>query len=159
MNQKTLIALVLGAAFLVGSGVIVYRGRPVMRLDPLRQTTSSTQEGQGTASSTQHIVVENGASPVTSSVAVSAPTPPSSPSKANEYTMVQVQGHATPQDCWAAVGGSVYDLTAWISRHPGGERPIETMCGTDATARFERQHGGSRAAKSALALLKIGTLR
>ncbi len=86
------------------------------------------------------------------------PTPSPSPTPGT-YTLAEVQTHASPADCWAVIGSNVYDLTSWVSRHPGGATPIQNLCGTDASARFERKHGGSTAAKAALGLLKIGTLR
>lgn len=73
--------------------------------------------------------------------------------------MADVPAHSTPGSCWAVVSGNVYDLTTWISRHPGGPGPIQGLCGTDATANFQRKHGSSSNAKAMLALLKIGTLR
>lgn len=91
----------------------------------------------------------------------SAPlTPPSSsPSQSSgTYTMTDIATHNTESSCWAAVNSSVYDLTTWVSRHPGGSRAIVGLCGTNATSKFEAQHGGSRAAQAALVLLKIGTL-
>ncbi len=57
-------------------------------------------------------------------------------------TAAQVQAHSTPADCWTIVGDGVYDLTTWIRQHPGGSRSIEGMCGVDATAAFDAQHGG-----------------
>ncbi len=73
--------------------------------------------------------------------------------------MADVQAHNSPGSCWAAINGNVYDLTTWISRHPGGAGPIQGLCGTDGTARFERKHGSSSGPRAALVLLKIGTLR
>ncbi len=77
---------------------------------------------------------------------------------AGSYSMIDIATHNTESSCWAAVNSSVYDLTTWVSRHPGGSRAIVSMCGTNATSKFEAQHGGSRAAQAALVLLKIGTL-
>lgn len=75
------------------------------------------------------------------------------------YTMADVQSHNTRESCWAAINGNVYDLTTWISRHPGGETPIVGLCGTDGTAAFTNQHGGQSRPASMLALLKIGTIK
>ena len=77
----------------------------------------------------------------------------------NSYTLAEVQTHNTPASCWAVVSGNVYDLTSWIARHPGGEGSIKRMCGTDGTDSFTRKHGSSPRPASALALLKIGTLK
>jgi cytochrome b involved in lipid metabolism len=88
------------------------------------------------------------------------PTPtPTAPSSEGGYALSDVQAHASSDSCWTVVDGSVYDLTTWISRHPGGARPIQGMCGIDSTERFTRKHGKSGAAKAALVLLKIGTLK
>ena len=57
-------------------------------------------------------------------------------------TAAQVQTHSTPADCWTIVGDGVYDMTTWISQHPGGSGPIAAMCGVDGTAAFDAQHGG-----------------
>ncbi len=75
------------------------------------------------------------------------------------YSLADVQTHNTPANCWSTINGGVYDLTSWISRHPGGPGPIQGMCGTDGTAAFQRQHGSSRQPNAALVLLKIGTLQ
>ena len=32
----------------------------------------------------------------------------------------EVALHSSGDDCWSAVDGNVYDLTKWISEHPGG---------------------------------------
>lgn len=68
----------------------------------------------------------------------------------------EVAAHSSPEDCWAIVGDGVYDLTAWISRHPGGGPVIEAMCGTDATAAFEGEHAGQREPEEELAAFRIG---
>lgn len=88
-----------------------------------------------------------------------APQPPegAQPSSAT-YTMADVAAHDSAASCYAAVGGSVYDLTSWISRHPGGERAILSLCGTDGTAAFTAQHGGQARPEQTLASFKIGTL-
>lgn len=157
MNQKTISAGLLGIIFVLGAGVILYRGRPVMRITSTdTQATSTANQLVAVAGEPQATSSSEGT--VSSTNPVAKPKVPST-SKANEYTLAQVQAHGSTGDCWATIGGSVYELTSWIARHPGGERPIERLCGTDASAQFESQHGGSRVAKAALALLKIGTLR
>ncbi len=74
------------------------------------------------------------------------------------YTLTEVALHNTPTDCWAAIEGSVYDLSSWVNAHPGGARAITGLCGRDGTADFLNQHGGSAEAASALLGLKIGSL-
>jgi cytochrome b involved in lipid metabolism len=84
---------------------------------------------------------------------------PSTPAPAvTKYTLADVAAHGTPAACWSAVSGSVYDLTAWIPQHPGGQSAIKSMCGVDGTAAFNGMHSSSASAHTALAKFKIGSL-
>ena len=77
---------------------------------------------------------------------------------ARRYTMAEVRRHRTSSDCWSVVNRKVYNLTSWIARHPGGSSRILAMCGRDASAAFNAQHGGSSGVASILAAYKIGRL-
>lgn len=77
---------------------------------------------------------------------------------ATSYTMAQVATHADASSCWAAIDGNVYDLTNWISRHPGGQRAILGLCGTDGTSAFDRQHGGQARPAQELKQYLLGPL-
>jgi cytochrome b involved in lipid metabolism len=74
------------------------------------------------------------------------------------YPMSEVATHKTPENCWTSIRGNVYDVTAWITQHPGGEQAILKTCGIDATSLFEGKHGGSAGPEAALANFKIGAL-
>jgi cytochrome b involved in lipid metabolism len=74
------------------------------------------------------------------------------------YTLKDVSLHSSETDCWSAVGDSVYDITAWVGKHPGGRDVIIAMCGIDGTATFNSQHAKSDSAKGALSSYKIGLL-
>ncbi|MCB9359294.1 cytochrome b5 domain-containing protein [Candidatus Woesearchaeota archaeon] len=75
-----------------------------------------------------------------------------------EYTLEEVAMHATEDDCWTTVDGFVYDLTPFVSQHPGGERNIMKICGIDGSAAFDRKHGGQTRPENELAGLEIGVL-
>lgn len=60
--------------------------------------------------------------------------------------------------CWTVVNGNVYDLTDWISSHPGGASRILGLCGIDGTSQFEGQHGGSAAAEGTLEGYLLGSI-
>lgn len=77
---------------------------------------------------------------------------------AKKYSIAQVKRHASPSDCWSAVNGKVYNLTGWISRHPGGSQRIIAMCGKDASAAFNAQHGGRKSVAAILSGFRIGSL-
>jgi cytochrome b involved in lipid metabolism/uncharacterized membrane protein len=87
---------------------------------------------------------------------ISTSAPP--PAGSNTYTLDQVKGHSTPSDCWSVVAGTVYNLTAWIPRHDGGQAVIKAMCGIDATAAFTGQHGKQGEPNQALKRFAIGTI-
>ncbi len=60
------------------------------------------------------------------------------------YTLADVSAHASPEDCWLAIDGKVYDVTGYIEKgiHPGGEA-ILFGCGKDATEIFKNRPNGS----------------
>lgn len=74
------------------------------------------------------------------------------------YTMATVKKHKTRSSCWTVVGTGVYNLTKWISKHPGGSKRILAMCGKNATKAFRAQHGSTGKAAKTLATYKIGKL-
>ncbi|MCE9585052.1 cytochrome b5 domain-containing protein [Candidatus Nomurabacteria bacterium] len=75
------------------------------------------------------------------------------------YTMVDVQKHNSQSSCWTAINGAVYDVTSWISQHPGGAGAILSLCGKDGSSAFNDQHGGQRRPEQELASFKIGVLK
>lgn len=103
--------------------------------------------------------IQTSPSPVTPPTTSSNPQPKPATTQKNGYTMADVQAHATQSSCWSAINGSVYDLSTWISRHPGGSKPIIGLCGTDGSGTFTSVHGGSSKAQTALVLLKIGSFQ
>ncbi|CAE6429727.1 unnamed protein product [Rhizoctonia solani] len=53
----------------------------------------------------------------------------------------EVATHNTPQSCWIIVSGKVYDVTEFLSEHPGGSAILLKHAGKDATAAYEVAHG------------------
>lgn len=90
----------------------------------------------------------------------STPSPTSKPTKPTSagYTSAQVASHNSAASCWGVVSESVYDLTSYVSSHPGGESAIAALCGKDATSAFTGQHGGESSPTNVLASLKLGNL-
>ena len=77
---------------------------------------------------------------VTATPTVSAPPTPTPTPVVTGYTMAQVRANNTAKSCWTAIDGYVYNLTNWISAHPGGSGAILFLCGTDGTNAFKAQH-------------------
>lgn len=85
-------------------------------------------------------------------------TPGSTSSGAIELSMATVQTKNTPADCWAVVKNQVYNLSAYVTAHPGGVANITNLCGTDATAAFANQHGSQGKPNQTLSAFLVGTL-
>ena len=103
--------------------------------------------------------VDSITTPDTVNTPTQAPTTNTPPVVSSDsYTLAKVATHNNTSSCWTIVNGSVYDVTAWISQHPGGQRAILGMCGVDGSSAFNGQHGGQKRPVSELASFKIGTL-
>lgn len=85
------------------------------------------------------------------------------------YTTAEVAEHKTQSDCWTTIRGNVYDITTYVSSHPGGSQILDA-CGQDATSLFEQRTTStgdsvgsgtphSSSAQAELERLKIGTIR
>lgn len=49
------------------------------------------------------------------------------------FTVEQVAQHATEESFWLIIDNLVYDLTAFLPMHPGGEQILYPYGGKDAT--------------------------
>lgn len=56
------------------------------------------------------------------------------------YTPADVATHNHKGDCWIVVDSVVYDVTPWLSRHPGGQEILLMYAGDDATDVFKAFH-------------------
>jgi cytochrome b involved in lipid metabolism len=87
---------------------------------------------------------------------------PNSSVATKAITMAEVAKHADQNSCWMVIDSNVYDVTSFISGHPGGSA-ILAGCGKDASILFNgRPNDGtshSSRARSMLSSLQIGVLR
>jgi cytochrome b involved in lipid metabolism len=72
------------------------------------------------------------------------------------YTLADVAKHGTPESCWLASAGGVYDVTTFIGKHPGGEKILQG-CGKDMTEFFASKH--AKQSREQLPAFKIGVLK
>ena len=93
-----------------------------------------------------------------SPTAKATPTPTPSAIQAG-YTMADVKKANTRAKCWSAIDGNVYDLTAWISAHPGGASAITFLCGIDGSNAFKAQHEGQGKPSLRLSQYLLGPLK
>jgi cytochrome b involved in lipid metabolism len=74
------------------------------------------------------------------------------------FTLGDVALHSDRTSCWSAINGSVYDLTSWIDKHPGGASKILSICGKDGSSAFSNKHLGEPKPEVMLASFKLGAL-
>jgi cytochrome b involved in lipid metabolism len=71
--------------------------------------------------------------------------PPQEPKKSHglkQYSLQEVSEHCLPNDCWIVLFDKIYDVTDFLSEHPGGEFIILESAGRDATLAFRgTRHG------------------
>ena len=103
-------------------------------------------------------VVRGAVPPATPKPAASVtPTPTPTPTIAG-YTMAQVKANNTAKSCWTVIDNYVYNLTNWISAHPGGSGAILFLCGTDGTNAFKAQHENQSKPAVRLDTYRLGPL-
>ncbi|KAJ1337304.1 L-lactate dehydrogenase (cytochrome) [Microdochium nivale] len=56
------------------------------------------------------------------------------------WTLSEVHKHRSGDDCWMAIHGRVYDITAFLPIHPGGRAVLLQQAGKDASAAFDAVH-------------------
>lgn len=71
------------------------------------------------------------------------------------YSFEEVGKHSDRKDCWLIIDGKVYDVTAFMEEHPGGDEVLLACVGKDATADFE-DIGHSDSAKEMMPQYCIG---
>jgi uncharacterized membrane protein len=119
--------------------------------------SGATAVWSGTAATTPSATAVASATATSTGSASVSPTASTTAAEAT-YTAADLAAHTDATSCWAAIDGSVYDLTDWINSHPGGADRILALCGTDATAAFTAQHSGQAEPADQLAQFRIGTL-
>ncbi len=52
----------------------------------------------------------------------------------------ELASHSSPEDCWMAINGKVFDFSGFAEEHPGGPESIIRLAGKNATEEFFRVH-------------------
>ena len=117
MKPATLALITVIALILVGAGLFILSSD---RSDT-QTTTNTTQTPQANEATTQQpTTTQEEAEPL------------------EQITADEVALHNQASDCWTIINGLVYDITAYVPRHPGGS-VITEACGTDGTNLFEQR--------------------
>lgn len=56
------------------------------------------------------------------------------------HSLQQVSAHNSEKSCWVVIDNQVYDVTEFLSQHPGGTKIILKYAGKDATDAFNATH-------------------
>lgn len=137
--MKKVIGIAIVAALVVGGGVLAYTQMNKDESASAPVTTSIEQEALNVETADQEV-----------------------------YAVEEVKDHNSAEDCWTIINGNVYDITSYVSRHPGGDE-ILRACGEDATTFFTQRQDESgnpvgsgephsSSATSQLEQFKIGTV-
>ena len=77
-------------------------------------------------------------------------------SSSKSYSTTEVAKHDSSKDCWLIISNNVYDVSSFLSEHPGGSSMIVKYCGKEATKAFETQDRGFRGGHSSSAKQMLG---
>jgi cytochrome b involved in lipid metabolism len=121
-----------------------------------KPSTTATNKPTTSTSAAPSAAATPAAKPTPAVTPAAKPTPATT--VAAGYTMAQVKANNGRAKCWTVISENVYDLTAWINAHPGGEGAIISLCGTDGTASFNAMHRNQSRPESRLAGALLGPL-
>ncbi|MFA6016715.1 MAG: cytochrome b5-like heme/steroid binding domain-containing protein [Patescibacteria group bacterium] len=74
-----------------------------------------------------------------------------------ELTVSEITKHNIDSDCWIIINNSVYQVTEFLSLHPGGASRITPYCGQDATTAFDTK--GGKGSHSSTAIQELDSLK
>jgi len=68
----------------------------------------------------------------------------------SSLSLAEIAKHNKTSDCWLLINNNIYNVTSFLSAHPGGAGTIIPHCGQEATQAFNtkdigRPHSGSAA--------------
>lgn len=141
------LAILIGTA--VGTNVINATRSDTAPADSIATPATSAPVTSATLTS---------AAVATSAEGVDSPTPTAASaattiSTPSGITLAELALHASSSDCWLAIDANAYDVTAYLSEHPGGSRTIIPWCGKEASTAFATEDGKGEHSPDARALL------
>mmetsp|Transcript_23865 Transcript_23865/g.74601 ORF Transcript_23865/g.74601 Transcript_23865/m.74601 type:complete len:445 (-) Transcript_23865:37-1371(-) len=57
-----------------------------------------------------------------------------------DFTLEEVAKHNSRDSCWIIIHDHVYDVTTWLTSHPGGDYMLLNVAGKDASDAFDAYH-------------------
>ncbi|KAJ5450483.1 Hydroxyacid oxidase 2 [Penicillium daleae] len=74
------------------------------------------------------------------------------------FDAAEVAKHNSPKSCWVILYGKVYDVTDFVSDHPGGANVILRLAGKDATEEYDPVHPSGTLEENLKAEAFLGTV-
>ncbi|CAH1373585.1 hypothetical protein MTP99_014965 [Tenebrio molitor] len=74
-----------------------------------------------------------------------------------QYSYADVKKHNDNQSTWIVIHNNIYDVTAFLNEHPGGEEVLLEQAGKDGSEAFE-DVGHSSDARELMKKYKIGEI-
>ena len=147
--------------FCVKSGTkLIWNKGTVIKTTP-KPSVSATAKPSVSATPTPSQSATQSPSPSKSATQSASPSKSATPSATpalTKLTLDEIKKHDSSTSCWSIVYGNVFDLTKWITKHPGGAEKIRAICGKDGTSSFERQHASDAGAAKQLSSYFLGKL-
>lgn len=84
------------------------------------------------------------------------PNNPSTSQNATTLTTTEVARHSTISDCWIIISGNVYNVSSYLSQHPGGVGALSPYCGRDGTTAFSTKDKNPASSHSTTAVNLLG---
>jgi len=77
--------------------------------------------------------------------------------KYQTYSLADIASYNSNQKAWVVIHNNIYDVTAFLNEHPGGEEVLLEQASKDATEAFE-DVGHSTDAREMMKKFKVGEL-
>ncbi|MDO8593212.1 MAG: cytochrome b5-like heme/steroid binding domain-containing protein [bacterium] len=106
---------------------------PIATSSPVEQAGRNSQSGSASTTPANKKIEPRKEAPF---------PPPPKPAGPAPLSAAGVAKHSLAGDCWLIVSGKVYDVTSYLSAHPGGAGTIVPYCGQEATQAFRTKDVG-----------------
>lgn len=126
MKTATTISFIIFVGIFVILAIVLPVKEPLTQGSKVKQNVSTTNNGG------IKVVQNTGGKNTTTTTNTVATTP--------KLNTAEVSKHNIETDCYLIVKNKVYDVSTYISKHPGGRRKIVNTCGEEVSSVFASIH-------------------
>lgn len=80
-------------------------------------------------------------------------------SKIKVFTLEELKAYDNQEKCFTVINEKVYDITKYLSVHPGGINNVLKVCGRDGTNIFMGKHTGDEKPNIILRSMQVGVIQ